>query len=121
MKKEKYTKKELRKYLSSALKELGAYGFGIGLEIYDAKLSNPEYKNYSWNPYMKDDELKNLEYGQNVGMCQFSNKKEMMKYMVEGVVLEIATWHEDRDTSDFFYVELPTKSNPNKKLIKERE
>ena len=39
--------------------------------------------------------------------------------MVEGVVFEIATWHEDRDTSDFFYVELPTKSNPNKKLIKE--
>ena len=119
--KNQYTKTELRKYLSSALKELGAYGFGIGLEIYDAKLSDPEYKNYSWNPYMKDNQLKDWKYGQDISPCEFSNKKEIMKWMVEGVILEIATWHEDRDTSDYFYIELPTKSNPNKKLIKERE
>ena len=72
---EKYTKKELRKYLSSALK-LGAYGFGIGLEIYDAKLSNPEYKNYSWNPYMKDDELKILNMVKMLVCVNFQIKKK---------------------------------------------
>ena len=125
--KEEYTKKDLRKYLTSALKELGAYGFGFSLEIYDAKLSNSEYENYSWNPYLKDNELKSIEYGQDIGLCSFSNKKEIMKYMVEGVVLEIQSyedynrWTGGDGICDYFYIELPTKSNPNKKLIKERE
>lgn len=126
---EKYTKKELRKYLSSALKELGAYDrFAISFEIYDAKLSNPEYENYSWRPYFKEHKLKSLEYGQDVGgMCQFSDRKGMMEWMVEGVVLEIQSyedynrWTGGDGICDYFYIELPTKSNPNKKLIKERE
>ena len=120
----KYTKKELRKYLTSALKELGAYDrFAISFEIYDAKLSDPEYENYSWRPYFKEHELKSLEYGQDVGgMCQFSAKKDMMEWMVEGVILEIQSYEAyGEGIVDYFYIELPTKSNPNKELVKYKE
>ena len=41
--------------------------------------------------------------------------------MVEGVVLEIQSYEEYDGVGDYFYIELPTKSNPNKKLIKYRE
>ena len=126
---EKYTKKELRKYLSSALKELGAYGFGISFEIYDAKLSDPEYSTggkygngYTWDPDFKDNQLKKYSYGDGWKSCtSFSDKKRIMKYMVEGVILEIQSYDDVDGVGDYFYIELPTKSNPNKKLIKYRE
>ena len=129
--KEQYTKKELRKYLSSALKELRAYSrFAISFEIYDAKLSDPEYATggkygagYSWRPYFKEHELKSLEYGHDVGgMCQFHAKKDMMEWMVEGVILEIQSYEAyGQGIVDYFYIELPTKSNPNKELVKYKE
>ena len=46
----------------------------------------------------------------------------MMELMVEGVILEIQSYEAyGEGIVDYFYIELPTKSNPNKELVKYKE